>query len=342
MPWKLPLRVAGRAELAHCVLYGVGGLSQRHALREVEADGDGRKLALMADRERPHRHRRPLGENRERDLFARERRLDVDLVQRVDLALQLGQDLEDHVIAVELREVLRDLPLAEGVVERVVDELRCDAVTGRRVAVDRERQRGAVGLLVGGDVAQLRQRRQLLQDFRRPGIQFVEIGVLKRIFELRAGRAAAEPDVLRRLKKLPRAFDLVEFRPQPRDHLLRRGIALLARLQRDVHAAVVERAAAAADEHGDAGDAGIGHHDPAELLLLLLHFGERDVLRGLGGAEDHAVVLLREEPLRDDDEQVDRQAERHEEHEKRGPPPAQHEIESAAIGVEHAHRNRAR
>ena len=66
-----------------------------------------------------------------------------------------GRDLEDHVIAVELGEILRDLALAERVVERVVDHLRLDAEPRRGVAVDRQRHRGGVGLLVGRDVAQL-------------------------------------------------------------------------------------------------------------------------------------------------------------------------------------------
>ena len=37
--------------------------------------------------------------------------------------------------------------------------------------------------------------------------------------------------------------------------------------------------------------------DPGHLLLQLLHGGEGDVLGGVGGAEDDAGVLLREEAL---------------------------------------------
>jgi hypothetical protein len=43
--------------------------------------------------------------------------------------LQLWQDLQDHVVAVDLREVLRDLALAEGIGQCVIDQLRLDAVT---------------------------------------------------------------------------------------------------------------------------------------------------------------------------------------------------------------------
>ena len=55
----------------------------------------------------------------------------------VGIALQLRQDLHDDVVAGELREILRDLALAEGVVQRVVDQLRLDAVARGLVAVDR-------------------------------------------------------------------------------------------------------------------------------------------------------------------------------------------------------------
>ena len=174
----------------------------------------------MVDRQRPHRHVGPLAEHRQRHLLAGRRRVDIDLVQRVDVALQLGQDLHDDVVAVELSEVLRDLALAEGVIERVVDQLRLDAVTRRGIAVDRELQRRSLGLLIGGDVAQLRQRLHLVEHLRRPFVQFGEIGVLQGELELGARGAAAEADVLRGLHVELGALDLLELRPQPRDDLL--------------------------------------------------------------------------------------------------------------------------
>ena len=262
----------------------------------------------MADRQRPHRHAGPGGKGRQRHLVAGRRRLHVDLVQRVEAALQFRQHLEDHVIAVELREILRHLALAERVVQRVVDQLRLDAVARGGVAVDLQLQRGAVGLLVGGDVAQLRQRLHLRQDLRRPFVQLGEVGVLQRELELGARRPAAEPHVLRRLHEEPGALDLLELGTQAGDDLLRGRVALVARLQRDEQAAVVAGAAAAADRHRDRGHVRIGLHDLAELLLMPLHVGEGNVLAGLRGGGDQAVVLLRKEALRDDDEQIDRQA----------------------------------
>ncbi|GCC48217.1 hypothetical protein chiPu_0032550, partial [Chiloscyllium punctatum] len=139
-----------RAEVDHGLLHRIGRLAERDTLRQVERNGDRRELTLMADRQRPHRRAGPLRKGRQRHLFAGQRRLDVDVVQRVDRALQLRQHLEDDVVAVELGEVLRHLALAERVIERVVDQLRLDAVARGGVAVDLQLDRGAVGLLVGG------------------------------------------------------------------------------------------------------------------------------------------------------------------------------------------------
>jgi len=82
------------------------------------------------------------------------------------------------MIAVELREVLRHLTLAEGVIQRIVDQLRLDAVARGGIAVDLQLQRGAFGLLVSRDVAQLGQRLHLGQDLRRPFVQLGKVGVL--------------------------------------------------------------------------------------------------------------------------------------------------------------------
>ena len=51
---------------------------------------------------------------------------------------------------------------------------------------------------------------QLLEHLRRPRVQLVEVGVLQRVLELRARRAAADVDVLRGLQEQPRALDLLE------------------------------------------------------------------------------------------------------------------------------------
>ena len=77
------------------------------------------------------------------------------------------------------------------------------------------------------------------------------------------------------------------------------AFAFAARLQRDEEVAVVAGPAAAADRHGDRRDVGIGLHDLAERLLVPLHVGKGDVLIRFRGRGDQAVVLLREEALRE-------------------------------------------
>ena len=65
-----------------------------------------------------------------------------------DVALQSRQDLHDHYIARKLGEILRDLPLPKGVVERIVDHLRGETITRGLVAIESQSQRRAVRLLV--------------------------------------------------------------------------------------------------------------------------------------------------------------------------------------------------
>ena len=217
------------------------------------------------------------------------------------------------MVAVELGEILRHLALAERIIQRVVDQLRGDAVAGGRVAIDVQLQRGAFALLVGCDVAQLRQGLHLRQNLRCPRVELVEIGVLERELELRSGRPAAEANILRRLHEQPCALDLLELGTQPGDDLHRIGAAFVTRLQRNIHVAVVAGAAAAADHHGDAGHVRIGLHDLAKRFLAVDHGREGNILRGFRRRGDQADVLLREESLGDDDEQIDRQRQRGEE-----------------------------
>src|SRR6516162_5968887 len=116
------------------------------------------------------------------------------------------------MIAVELGEILRHLPLPERVVERVVDQLWLDAEARRAVAVDRQGQGRAASLLVGRDVAQLGQGLQLVEYLGRPLAQLVQTGVLEGILILRPRKAAADIDILGYLKKERGAFDLGELR----------------------------------------------------------------------------------------------------------------------------------
>ena len=118
----------GQLQLLHCALDRLRGRAERHPLREVEADGDRGELSLVADRQRRDRSRRPFRERAHGHHLIGGWRADVDLVECRGIAEELRQDLEDHIVSVHLGEILRHLPLAESVVERIVNELRLDAV----------------------------------------------------------------------------------------------------------------------------------------------------------------------------------------------------------------------
>src|SRR6516225_11915995 len=68
--------------------------------------------------------------------------------------LEARIELEHDVILVELCEDRCNLPLAKGVVERVIDSLRCDSQAGRGIAVDVQCRSWGGSLSVGGHVLQ--------------------------------------------------------------------------------------------------------------------------------------------------------------------------------------------
>src|SRR5215468_8648113 len=142
---------------------------------------------------------REVGEGGERNLLARAR-LDVDRLERVGILLVLRRHLEDHVVLVERRVDVGDLALAEGVVERVVDELGEDTETRGGVPVDDERGLEPAVLLVRRDVAQPLDGAELGEHARGKGVQLVEIRALQRVLVLRVAHAAADTHVLHRLQ----------------------------------------------------------------------------------------------------------------------------------------------
>jgi hypothetical protein len=93
------------------------------------------------------------------------------------------------------------------------------------------------------------------------------------------------------------------------DDLAGRQAALVARLEVDQHAARVEGRVGAvdADEGAQALDVGILEDRRGQRVLALDHGVEGDRLRRLGHGLDQAGVLHREEALRDDDIEHDRQ-----------------------------------
>ena len=111
-----------------------------------------------------------------------------------------GLDLQHHAVLVQLREHRRDLPLAERVVERVVDHLRRDAEPRRGVAVDHQARLQPRVLLVAGDVAQLGQRLQAARRAAAPRrASSSASAILEAVLVLRAADAVLDRQVLHRL-----------------------------------------------------------------------------------------------------------------------------------------------
>ncbi len=128
-------------------------------------------------------------------------------------------DLHHHMVLVQEGVSDRHLPLAEGVVEGVIDELRRNAEPRGRVAVDHHRGLEPLVLLIAAHIDQLGQRAHSLEHTRSPGVELRQVISLERI--LVEGSADPSPDaqILHRLKIGRGARHLGKLSAQPRDHL---------------------------------------------------------------------------------------------------------------------------
>ncbi len=92
---------------------------------------------------------------------------DIDVLQRLRILPVGRRDLHDHVILVARDIDGRDLALAEGVIQRVVDLADGDAEAGGGVAIDDEIGLQGPVLLVAVDVGQRRIGLKRGDEFRR-------------------------------------------------------------------------------------------------------------------------------------------------------------------------------
>ena len=97
-----------------------------------------------------------------------------------------------------------------------------DAVTRSIIERDRARAR----LLVGGHVFQLGQLLQFGDKLVGPLVQFVRVGIFKRVLVLRAAHAIVDRDVLHRLHVEMDARHLLQAGLQPADHVGGADVAL--------------------------------------------------------------------------------------------------------------------
>ena len=191
----------------------------------------------------------------------------------------------------------RDLPLAEGIVERVVDVLRSDAKPARRIAIDIDEQSEAVVLLIARDIAQFGYLLHPVHEARSPQIQQRLVGRIERVLVLSPADPVFHRQILHGLQEQLDARYLLQLRLQPPDHIDRGNAgALLERLQRDLDAAAVHGRvhAIGADERREILDRRILADDLDQFLLQLGHGRKRYRLGRLRNAEDGAGILHRE------------------------------------------------
>ena len=91
----------------------------------------------------------------------------VQALQRREVALELGQQLEDHPVLVVGGEDGRDLARAVGVVQRLLDLLGSDAQRGGALAIDLHVYLRVRDLEVGCDVLEAGQVAQLGEQIVR-------------------------------------------------------------------------------------------------------------------------------------------------------------------------------
>ena len=256
----------GHAQLGHSVVHGIGRLRQRHARRQAEADGAGRRAALVVDGQR----RVGGGDACKRG----ERHLLAHVVHKEEAAQRLGalqvlrRGLHHHAVLVEGVVDDAHLPLPKGVIQRGVDLRHGEAQARGGVAVNHQRGLQAVVGHVAVHVFQLRQLRQRLADARLPGAQLGNVVGLQRVVKRGTALPPANADVTLRRHEQARAGLVLELLAQPGDHHLRRLLPRPA-LERHEHRRRV--ALPATRGAGDIFHRRVGLHDGQKALQPLLH-----------------------------------------------------------------------
>ena len=270
---------------------GVHGVAERAVGSQIEGESDHRKLALVIEgkgggarietREGAERNLRAIGG------------FHVNVLKRIGILLKLRVDFHDDVILVELRKNRGDLALAEGVVERVVNVGRKNTEARRGVTVDGDGSDQTLVQLVAGDVTQLGQRFQLVDEARSPVSEFLGVHVFEAVLELRAADAIFDSQVLNRLEEKRDAIDLGEFGLQPADDIGGADFALGERPEIDLDAPAVQCGVCAvdADKRREALDRRVLENYISESLLALRHGHKRNILWAFGNAQNDAGIL---------------------------------------------------
>ena len=145
--------------------------------------------------------------------------MDVQAVQLVRVRLELRLGLQHNVVLIHLRIHDVDLPLAEGIIQGVVDGRRRDAQSRGGDPVDHQRYGQSSQLLIGRDVFQLRQLLQPVDEAVGPDIQLVGIGVFEGVLVLRAAHPVVHGNVLHGLHEELYSLNPLQSRLEPADQV---------------------------------------------------------------------------------------------------------------------------
>src|SRR5204863_2406187 len=149
---------------------------------KIERQRDGRELPLVA-----HSDRGGGGfvvSNRAQWNDRAIGRAQINLIQSFRALPEFRINFHNHVILVQGREHRRHLPLTEGIVKRVIDQLRRDVQARRGRAVVNERGLKAIVLLVAIHVGEAAQPPHLLKQYRPPRGEVIQRFALNRVLVL--------------------------------------------------------------------------------------------------------------------------------------------------------------
>ncbi len=207
-PWNRAWMLAGMPRSCCDCFDRLHRFTQRRTGREVEGHCHDRELALVIDGKRAGLLGQP-GDRAQRHCAAG-RRVQVDVRQCRRPFLKLGLHFQDHAILVELGKDGGNLPLAERVVQRVVDQLRREPEARCSAAIDVQHRPQALILLIAGDVTQHRNVVEPLHQPLRPDGELLGIGILQGVLILRAADPVFDRQVLHRLHEQADAVDFRE------------------------------------------------------------------------------------------------------------------------------------
>ena len=254
-------------------------------------------------------------------------------------------ELDEHAV-LRRRAVDRRRPLrAEARGQRVLDLRGVEADGRRLVAVDDEVDLRALDLEVVRDVLDFRHLRlHRRAQALRPGVELVGVGALHRDVVAAVADAAADLERRRDVDERAVVREPQELRPELLRDLLRRHRALGARqeLHLDLRRFEPRRRRCRRRSDHEAVDVRVLLDDLGRAQRARAHVVERRALRRAQVDEQRVVVLIGDEPLRDDAVHVDRAGEHRDEHDDHHEAVAQHDAEAPLVAVEQPRRTRGR